>query len=90
MTNFTFFKDNMRSVSSRCSSANSSNCFNRKSTPSSTQMQNVKSANGTSVMSGIQTAVQHILKTPAKKDSSLGKYEIYIAYNFVLFEMKLS
>lgn len=68
----------MRPVSSRCSSANSSNCFNRKSIPSSIQMQNIKSTNGTNgVLSGIQTAVQHILKTPAKKDSSLGKYFIF-------------
>jgi hypothetical protein len=70
-----------RSVSTRCSSANSSNCINRKSVPAFSM--NPPSTN--SIINNVNNNQIHINKTPAKRDSSLGKLCFIQKLQFLLF-----
>jgi len=71
-----------RSVSTRCSSANSSNCINRKSVPAFSM--NPPSTN--SIINNVNNNQIHINKTPAKRDSSLGKLCVHLKIlQFLLF-----
>ena len=83
---FTYFTEineinsHSRSVSTRCSSANSSNCLNRKSVPSFALNPNSIIVNNVNTNTN-QNQI-HINKTPAKRDSSLGKLTLK-AYKYL-------
>jgi hypothetical protein len=60
-------------TNSRCSSATSANCITRKSLATQAAVNVAHQCVPVSSSNFIQTPVKHVIRTPAKRDTSLGK-----------------